>query len=76
MSGMSRYLGKRYSNFWRSRVNQYVFSGLAITLCGVAVSFLVPSMKDMAIPFELVGVFLGGVGVGYDKGAREEARKW
>lgn len=76
MAGMSRYLGKRYSRFWRSPVNQYVFAGLSLTICGVAVSVLAPSMEVLAVPLRIVGVFLGGIGIGYDRGAREEAKKW
>lgn len=75
MPGINKYLCRRYSSFWGYPINRFLFSGAAMVLIGTVLSSMGNVSEYLSAPMLVFGVFLGGIGLGWDMGARSEAKK-
>jgi hypothetical protein len=68
-------MSKRYSCFWGYPVNRFLFSGAAMTLVGVVLVASGSLSEGLSVAMFIPGAILGGIGLGWDMGARSEAEK-
>ena len=75
MSGINKYLCRRYSSFWGYPINRFLFFGAAMTLIGVILAASGCLSEGQSVAMFIPGAILGGIGLGWDMGARSEAEK-
>lgn len=75
MSGIHKYMVKRYSSFWGYPANRFLFFGAAMTLVGVVLVASGSLSEGLSVAMFIPGAILGGMGLGWDMRARSDVEK-